>query len=84
LKFISNKEKIQMNDLAGGDGDIESCNASDSVCSNMGLGICSDKLYKVENQQGDKSDADKVKKIINKNNKSDVNKKCDPKRKETV
>jgi hypothetical protein len=76
LKFISNKEKIQMNDLAGGDGDIESCNASDSVCSNF--------VFEVENQQGDKSDADKVKKIINKNNKSDVNKKCDPKRKETV
>lgn len=36
--MISNKEKIKLDDNDGGEGSISSCTASDSTCSNIGLG----------------------------------------------
>jgi len=38
FKVISNKEKIKLDDNDGGEGDLSSCSASDSTCSNIGLG----------------------------------------------
>lgn len=38
FKVISNKEKIKLDDNGGGEGDLSSCSASDSTCSNIGLG----------------------------------------------
>lgn len=38
MKVISNKEKIQIGNDDGGEGDISDCTASDSECSGIGLG----------------------------------------------
>jgi len=61
-----------MGDHEGGDGDIESCTASDSTCDGIGLGICANDI--VEDEQGDKSDSDKSKKKKSKKKSSDSDK----------
>jgi len=38
FKVISKKEKIKLDDNDGDEGDLSSCSASDSSCSNIGLG----------------------------------------------
>jgi len=44
LKVISNKEKIQLKEHDGGEGDNNSCTASDSTCSNIGLGYAANNV----------------------------------------
>jgi len=51
-----------MGDHDGGEGDVESCTASDSTCDNIGLGICANNVVEEEGEHKDKSDSDKSKK----------------------
>jgi len=72
-----------MGDHEGGEGDIESCTASDSTCDNIGLGICANNVVEEEGGHGDKSDSDQTnkKKKKKKTRDSDKSKKKKKKKK---
>lgn len=56
LKVVSNKEKIQLKENDGGEGDLASCTASDSTCSNIGLGFAANNI--VDDDEDDENDDD--------------------------